>query len=72
MSILVSKTNTGEILVEAEDGFAASFKDGSWRLGTHFDADDQMENHTLIRDPAEIKKLYEQARKALHEKPAVA
>jgi len=64
MKLLVSKSQ-GDVLVEAEDGFAASFKNGAWLPGIHFDAHEQMENHTLIRNHKEAKLLYEQAKKAL-------
>jgi hypothetical protein len=72
MKLLVSKSKTNEVLIQAEDGFAASYKNGQWQEGIHFDADEQQEYMHQVRDAQQAKALYEQALKALHRKQVVA
>ncbi|MBU6455845.1 MAG: hypothetical protein KGS72_29005 [Cyanobacteria bacterium REEB67] len=71
MLIEVSKNKYGGILVLTDDGFAASFKNGRWLDGIHFDASDQMDNHSLVPD-SEAKKIYKQAKEALRKQSVVA
>jgi hypothetical protein len=49
MKILVSKSKTNDVLVQAEDGFAASYKNGQWQEGVRFNADEQQEYMHLMR-----------------------
>ena len=57
--------NSDDLVVYDSKGFAASFIDGEWMNGIRFSAYELMENVTRIKDPAEIRRIYEEAKSHL-------
>jgi hypothetical protein len=64
MDYSVSRTADGEIFVEDESGFTASFVNGTWVNKILFDMYD-MRDRLLLVDPQEAARLYEAAKKAV-------
>jgi hypothetical protein len=60
----VSRTADGEIFVEDESGFTASFVNDMWVNKILFDMYD-MRDRLLLVDPEEAARLYEAAKKAV-------
>jgi hypothetical protein len=61
----VSKTDDGRVLI-LTDKYAASFVDGAWHRKVAFKTSEIQEDFITVDNPAEAKRLHEEAKKALN------
>ncbi|MBA4073426.1 MAG: hypothetical protein C0508_00210 [Cyanobacteria bacterium PR.023] len=72
MEVEVSKSKKGDLLVLAEDGFAASFKNGKWTEEILFDQYQMRDDFTYIDDQFESQRIFKEALLALKHDSVVA
>jgi len=65
MDVEVSKSKKGEVFVLAEDGFAASFKNGQWFEEILFDQYQMRDEFHYIEDQVEAQRIFREALQAL-------
>jgi len=72
MEVEVSKSKNGDLFVLAEDGFAASFKNGKWTEEILFDQYQMRDDFTYIDDELESQRIFKEALVALEHDSVVA